>query len=223
MKDEVNTSVKPVINDNVIASNFSAKMMETMEDRIKQYGEVFTDDNEVNGILDLCEPVVSQIEKRVLEPSCGTGNFLVNVLNRKLSNISNLNAGGILREKMILQALASLYGIDIDTRNVQITRKRLRAAVLKFYKEKPRSKLPEDCIDKSVNLILKSNIQKGDMINGIKNLQFIEYEFKTRNELSRRSYRLIDLLAVDLDSLWGDYTPSLKEWPTIKFWELKDA
>lgn len=223
MKDEVNTSVKPVINDNVIASNFSAKMMETMEDRIKQYGEVFTDDNEVNGILDLCEPVVSQIEKRVLEPSCGTGNFLVNVLNRKLSNISNLNAGGILREKMILQALASLYGIDIDIRNVQITRKRLRAEVLKFYKEKPRSKLPEDYIDKSVNLILKSNIQKGDMINEIKNIQFIEYEFKTRNELSRRSYRLIDLLAVDLDSLWGDYTPSLKEWPAIKFWELKDA
>lgn len=53
--------------------------------RVADHGEVFTSDREVNAMLDLVKNETERIESRFLEPACGTGNFLAQILNRKLT------------------------------------------------------------------------------------------------------------------------------------------
>jgi len=53
--------------------------------RVKEFGEVFTPEFIVKQMCDLCEPTISQVDKKVFEPTCGNGNFLVEILNRKLN------------------------------------------------------------------------------------------------------------------------------------------
>ena len=53
--------------------------------RVKKFGEVFTPEFIVKQMCDLCEPTISQVDRKVFEPTCGNGNFLVEILNRKLN------------------------------------------------------------------------------------------------------------------------------------------
>ena len=53
--------------------------------RVACHGEVFTAEREVNAMLDLVKQETERIDSRFLEPACGTGNFLVKILERKLS------------------------------------------------------------------------------------------------------------------------------------------
>ena len=53
--------------------------------RIKDYGEVFTQKREVDSILNLVKNETLNLESRFLEPACGDGNFLVEILSRKIS------------------------------------------------------------------------------------------------------------------------------------------
>lgn len=88
------------------------------KDRVKELGEVFTPAALVSAMLDKM-PADSWLPgKTWLEPSCGTGNFLVQILQRKLA------AG-----HPPLQALATLYGIDIMEDNVVESRRRLKEIV----------------------------------------------------------------------------------------------
>jgi hypothetical protein len=52
--------------------------------RVADHGEVYTAQREVNAMLDLVKHETERIESRFLEPACGTGNFLAEVLERKL-------------------------------------------------------------------------------------------------------------------------------------------
>ena len=52
--------------------------------RVADHGEVFTAKREVNAMLDLVKDATERIDSRFLEPACGNGNFLTEVLNRKL-------------------------------------------------------------------------------------------------------------------------------------------
>jgi len=57
--------------------------------RVADHGEVFTAQREVNAMLDLVKQETERIESRFLEPACGTGNFLVEILRRKLAVVEN--------------------------------------------------------------------------------------------------------------------------------------
>ena len=57
--------------------------------RVADHGEVFTHEREVNAMLDLVKQETERIDSRFLEPACGTGNFLAEVLNRKLNEVEN--------------------------------------------------------------------------------------------------------------------------------------
>jgi hypothetical protein len=87
--------------------------------RVKELGEVFTPAALVSEMLDKLPPDCWLPEKTFLEPSCGTGNFLVQVLERKLA-----------RGHPPLQALATIYGVDIMKDNVVESRKRLLQGVI---------------------------------------------------------------------------------------------
>ncbi|MCM1437776.1 MAG: hypothetical protein NC131_01000 [Roseburia sp.] len=91
--------------------------------RVQKFAEVFTNEREVKAMCDLipCE-VWQNIESTFLEPACGTGNFLAEILERKLKLCES--------EKDGLKALNSLFGIDIQEDNVKECRERL----LNIYK-----------------------------------------------------------------------------------------
>ena len=55
--------------------------------RVADHGEVYTAKREVNAMLDLVKEETERIDSRFLEPACGTGNFLVEILNRKMEAV----------------------------------------------------------------------------------------------------------------------------------------
>jgi type I restriction-modification system DNA methylase subunit len=83
--------------------------------RVKQFGEVFTPPSLVDKMLDkLPSELFKDPEKTFLDPSCGNGNFLVHILQRKLDN--NIKP---------IKALMTIYGVEIQQDNVEECRKRL--------------------------------------------------------------------------------------------------
>lgn len=101
-------------------------------ERVRKQGEVYTAPREVNAMCDLVEPAVSALNSTVLEPACGTGNFLEPILARKLARLSPPRDSAAFMFQ-ICQAAASLYGIDILPDNVDKTRCRLAEHALGFY------------------------------------------------------------------------------------------
>lgn len=103
------------------------KLMKSVE-RVRDLGEVFTPSTMVQSMLDLlpASTWAPHPSATFLEPAAGDGNFLVAILARKLSAISTARAEGSLPtgsdvgavEFHSLEALASIYGIDISTDNI---------------------------------------------------------------------------------------------------------
>lgn len=56
--------------------------------RVADHGEVFTNLREINAMLDLVDNETKRIDSRFLEPACGHGNFLIEVLKRKIDVIN---------------------------------------------------------------------------------------------------------------------------------------
>lgn len=86
--------------------------------RVKEFAEVYTNEREVKAMCDLIPSETwENITSTFLEPACGNGNFLVEIYARKLERCKD--------EKDGLKALASIYGIDIQSDNVAESRLRL--------------------------------------------------------------------------------------------------
>ena len=117
--------------------------------RVKDFAEVFTPSHIVN---DMCnqvpDSVWDNIESTFLEPSCGNGNFLVEIYRRKLERCKDERDG--------LKALASIVGIDIQADNCEESRKRL---MTQFCEAFPNAN--EVCILLAAG-ILQNNIICGD-------------------------------------------------------------
>ncbi|WP_200865514.1 DNA methyltransferase [Thermosynechococcus sp. NK55a] len=112
--------------------------------RIADYGEVLTPRPIVNAMLDLVKQETERIDSRFLEPACGTGNFLTEILKRKLKIVEKRYGKSQLEyERYAVLAVSSLYGIEILEDNAQECRQRLFAvfdeAYTRLFKEKPRS------------------------------------------------------------------------------------
>ena len=87
------------------------------KERVNKFAEVFTAPREVKAMCDLVDEECRRIDSTFLEPACGTGNFLVEILERKFSSCKTIDDG--------LTALSSIFGIDIQGDNVLETRERL--------------------------------------------------------------------------------------------------
>lgn len=90
-------------------------------ERVSAHGEVFTAEREVKAMCDLVADECRRYDSTFLEPACGEGNFLAEILTRKLDSLANDPD----YERKSLIALASLYGIDILPDNAQACRERL--------------------------------------------------------------------------------------------------
>ncbi|MDR1485342.1 MAG: hypothetical protein LBT09_11020 [Planctomycetaceae bacterium] len=94
--------------------------------RVADHGEVYTSSREVNAMLDLVKQETERIDSRFLEPACGTGNFLAEILRRKLEVIAKKYCKSRIEfERYTVIAVSSIYGIDILEDNVIQCRKRL--------------------------------------------------------------------------------------------------
>ena len=133
--------------------------------RVADHGEVFTNKREVNAMLDLVKHETERIESRFLEPACGTGNFLVEILRRKLDVVdSRYSKSQIEWERYAVIAISSIYGVDILEDNLQECRNRLYDIFNERYTSLFQSKCKEEC-RRSVRFLLKKNILLGDALD----------------------------------------------------------
>ena len=133
--------------------------------RVTDHGEVFTAKREVNAMLDLVKQETERIDSRFLEPACGHGNFLAEILNRKLSVVEAKYGNHQTDfERYAVLAISSIYGIDILTDNVCDCRKRLFNIFNDCYNRLFNVNCKKECLN-TVEYILGKNIVWGDALS----------------------------------------------------------
>ena len=134
--------------------------------RVAERGEVFTAEREVNAMLDLVKQETERIDSRFLEPACGNGNFLVEILRRKLEVIRRQyqkQLGELELQTTI--AISSIYGVDIMKDNVEECCQRLLDIVSGWYSEvHPLQKAPSQKLLDVWAYLLHRNILWGDAL-----------------------------------------------------------
>lgn len=99
--------------------------------RVVDHGEVFTAEREVKAMCDLVSDECLRIDSRFLEPACGNGNFLSEILARKLDEVAKkYKRSPADYEKNALLALGSLYGVELLLDNVKECRYRFIGCLL---------------------------------------------------------------------------------------------
>ena len=86
--------------------------------RVADYGEVYTKQREVNAMLDLVSDEASCITSTFLEPACGNGNFVIEILKRKMKTVHKISRTSWEYALNTLRAVASVYGADIQADNI---------------------------------------------------------------------------------------------------------
>jgi hypothetical protein len=167
--------------------------------RVTDHGEVFTAQREVNAMLDLVKQETERIDSRFLEPACGTGNFLVEILKRKLAVVEQRYAKSQLEyERYAILAITSIYGVDILQDNVQTCRDRLLGIFTHYY-QKNYKELKSDFL-RSAEFILSKNILWGDALNlrtpdeKAAPIVFSEWSAVNGSMIKRRDYTMHNLL-----------------------------
>lgn len=132
--------------------------------RVADHGEVLTGKREVNAMLDLVKSETERIDSRFLEPACGTGNFLSEILERKLRVVeARYGKSQLDFERYAILAVSSIYGMDILEDNVQQCRHRLFGIFDLNYLRLFKNKTNDHCRE-SVRYILERNIIWGDAL-----------------------------------------------------------
>ncbi|NMB92946.1 MAG: restriction endonuclease subunit M, partial [Flexilinea flocculi] len=172
--------------------------------RVTDHGEVFTAEREVNAMLDLVKQETERIDSRFLEPACGDGNFLAEILRRKLAVVKKkYRKSPMDYEKNAVLAATSIYGIDILQDNVDACRERMFEIWDKEYRSVLKKEVNEDCRE-AVRFIFSRNIICGNALslkkvdangNDINEpIVFSEWAFVTGANLQRKDYTLDKLL-----------------------------
>ena len=194
--------------------------------RVADHGEVFTAEREVNAMLDLVKQETERIDSRFLEPACGDGNFLAEILRRKLNVVkSRYGKSAADYEKFAVVAVTSIYGVELLPDNTDACRKRL----FEIWDTEYRANCKKDCRDEcreAVRFILRRNILCGDALtlkqdNG-EPIIFSEWSLVTGSMMQRRDFRLDVLLLENPDkenystqfSLFADEATGMDNWMT---------
>lgn len=166
--------------------------------RVTDHGEVFTSEREVNAMLDLVKQETERIDSRFLEPACGNGNFLAEILKRKLAVVRHRYAKSAPDyEKSAVVAISSLYGIDLLLDNIEECRERLFNIFDAEYTAVCKSAVDDECRE-AVRYILNHNIICGDALT-LKTLDdspitFSEWSLVSGFLIQRRDFYLDQML-----------------------------
>lgn len=166
--------------------------------RVADHGEVFTAEREVRAMCDLVKQETERIDSRFLEPACGEGAFLTEILTRKLAVVnSRYGKSPADFEKYSVVAVTSLYGVDILPDNAAICRQRLFDIWDKQYTARLRGQTDPRCRE-AVRYILEKNILCGDALTMLQldgqPIIFAEWSLVSGSLLKRRDFRLDQLL-----------------------------
>ncbi len=174
--------------------------------RVAEHGEVFTAQREVNAMLDLVKQETARIDSRFLEPACGKGVFLAEVLRRKLAVVRARY--GKCRgdyERYAFLALSSLYGIDILSDNVIDCRAELRAVFLDEVGGVVGDVSAE--YEAAIDFLLAKNIIWGDALTLMRvdepesPIVFCEWSFVDALHVKRRDFSFANLLDCSVEGL----------------------
>ncbi len=158
--------------------------------RVADHGEVFTPPWMVEAMLDLVEAETERIDSRFLEPACGSGNFLVAVLRRKLAAVKlRYGRSNFERRHFGLLALMSLYGIELLADNVAECRVNLLATLSGAF-----GLDASDELYRAAGHVLDVNLVHGDALamqtHGGKPITFAEWGYLGRGKYQRRDFKL---------------------------------
>lgn len=185
----------------------TTKTQTKSKERVREHGEVFTAEREVKAMCDLVKDETERIDSRFLEPACGDGNFLAEILKRKLAVVRKKYAKSPLDyEKNSLLAASSIYGVDILQDNVIAC----RARMFDIWNREYTAVCKKECDDQTreaVRFILSRNIVCGNALtlkcvgeNGNDTdepIIFSEWAFITGSMLQRSDYTFAELLEDD--------------------------
>ena len=174
------------------------------KERVKDFGEVFTNPREVKAMLDLVKDESYRVDSRFLEPACGNGNFLIEILARKLQTVNKTANSRQEWELLTLVGLGSIYAIDIQEDNVDESRERLLAHIEEVYEAQFGETYSSDYLF-ALNEILVKNIIHGDGLTGLqhgmevgKEILFSEWSFDNlleTGEVIRKDFSMNKMIA----------------------------
>ena len=175
--------------------------------RVRDYGEVFTNEREVKAMCDLVKDETERIDSRFLEPACGDGNFLAEILKRKLAVVkSKYKKSPLDYERNAVLAATSIYGVDIMADNVEACRNRMFEIWNKEYTAVCKKDANDQTRD-AVKFIFQKNIVCGNALTLKKvdkdgneltePIVFSEWAFITGSNLQRKDYTFDELLNSD--------------------------
>lgn len=204
--------------------------------RVLDHGEVLTHAREVNAMLDLVKHETERVDSRFLEPACGNGNFLTEILRRKLVGVETRYAKSQLDwERSATLAVSSVYGIDILEDNVIACRLRLFEVFDAFYTARFATQARDECRD-AVRFLLEKNIIWGDALSlktvgeYSKPIIFSEWSPVNGSMIKRRDFMLAYLLEKTHQyQLFNDVNEEasvpvpVKEYPLTHFLKVADA
>ena len=192
--------------------------------RVADHGEVFTPAWMVAAMLDLVKGETERIDSRFLEPACGTGNFLVEVLRRKLAAVElKYGRSDFERRHYALLAVMCIYGIELLPDNIAECRKAMLGIVGEYLKLEEQS----DPYRAACH-VLSQNLVHGDALlmqtAESEPLTVAEWGYLGRGKYQRRDFRLRTLTQRSLPLLaWkGDHEAfqPVREYPTMTIADL---
>lgn len=161
--------------------------------RVADHGEVFTPPWMVEAMLDLVKDETERIDSRVLEPACGSGNFIVQILRRKLAAVElKYGKSDFERAHYALLALMCIYGIELLADNIA----ECRANVLEVFAEYLNVDEADE-LYRAATHVLSENLVHGDALTmrtkGGQPITFAEWGYLGKGKYQRRDF-LFDVL-----------------------------
>lgn len=150
--------------------------------RVRDLAEVYTHRREVTAMLDLIPGMFptadhpGDTDRKFFEPAAGSGNFLEEILRRKIAFVSSLNyRSAQLYEHRLLRALASIYAVDIDPENVAESKDRLKHVLQSHLDNDLNTKVPTSGFARAVEAILETNIVLANTLTDLASIEWVDY------------------------------------------------
>ncbi len=197
--------------------------------RVADHGEVFTPAWMVEAMLDLVKAETERIDSRFLEPACGDGNFLVQILRRKLAAVElKYGKSDFERGHYALLGLMCIYGIELLADNIA----ECRANMLKIFADYLNLQEADD-LYRAASYVLSQNLVHGDALTMCASsgqpITFAEWGYLGKGKFQRRDFRFDVLTGSSAFSQEGTLFAHLgkheifmptKTWPPMTVSEL---
>jgi SAM-dependent methyltransferase len=172
--------------------------------RVADHGEVFTPAWMVEAMLDLVKGETERIDSRFLEPACGSGNFLVRILQRKLAVVEiKFGKSDFEKRHFSLLALMCAYGVELLPDNIA----ECRANMLEIFADYLNLNESDD-LYRAAHFVLSQNIIHGDALKMRtlvdRPITFAEWGYLGKGKFQRRDFRLDVLTGASAYSQEGD-------------------